>query len=193
MGATDPPALLRYRDMPSRGATRHRLDRLVEAGEYERVAPGVFLRTGSVDDVTAAWMAIAVKKPDSTLCLLSALALHDLTDEIPRSSHIAIPRGTHPMKVNHAPVTWHRFAADSFAIGRGTYPLPGGLCIGLYSAERTIIDVFRLRHEWGHDLAIAALRRWLRTRTNSPATLLAMTDAFPETKSALRDTLEILL
>ena len=193
MDTTALPDILRYQDMESQGLTRHRLDRLVEAGEYERVVPGLFLRAGSIDDATAAWMAIAVKKPDAALCLLSALALHDLTDEIPRSSHIAIPRGTHPMKMNHASITWHRFAADSFTIGRGKHALPGGLCIGLYSPERTIIDLFRLRHEWGSDLAIGALKRWLRAPTNSPATLLTMADDFPGTKSALRGALEILL
>lgn len=193
MDTTALPDLLRYQDLKSQGLTRHRLDRLVEVGEYERVVPGLFLRSGSIDDATAARMAIAVKKPEATLCLLSALAMHDLTDEIPRSSHIAIPRGTHPMKVNHAPITWHRFAADSFTIGRGKHALPGGLNIGMYSAERTIIDLFRLRHEWGSDLAIGALKGWLRAPINSPATLLAMADAFPGTKSALRSALEVLL
>ena len=193
MDTTALPDLLRYQDMESQGLTLHRLDHLVKAGEYERVAPGLFLRAGSIDDVTAAWMAIAVRKPDAALCLISALALHDLTDEIPRSSHMAIPRGTHPMKIHHVPITWHRFVPDSFTIGRGKHALPGGLSIGLYSPERTIIDLFRFRHEWGSDLAIGALKRWLRAPTNSPATLLTMADDFPETKGALRGALEILL
>jgi predicted transcriptional regulator of viral defense system len=187
------PDLLRYQDLHNLGLTRHRFDRLLEAGEYERIAPGMFLRTDSLDDTTAAWIAIAAKKPDATLCLLTALALHDLTDEIPRGSDIAIPRGTHPMTVNHAPITWHRFAADTFAIGRTEHVLPGGLSIGLYSPGRTIIDLFRLRYEWGSDLAIGALKRWLRERGNSPTTLLDMARDFPDARPALQSALEILL
>jgi predicted transcriptional regulator of viral defense system len=125
--------------------------------------------------------------------MLTALALHDLTDEIPRSSHIAIPRGTHPITIHHAPITWHRFATDTFTIGRTEHQLPGGISIGLYSAERTIIDLFRLRHEWGSDLAIGALKRWLRARGNTAGTLLTMAREFPETRPALQNTLEILL
>lgn len=150
--------------MESQGLTRHRLDHLVKTGEYERVAPGLFLRAGSIDDATAARMAVAVEKPDATLCLISALALHDLTDEIPRSSHMAIPRGTHPMKVHHVQITWHRLVAYSFTIG-------------LYSPERTIIDLFRLRHEWGSDLEIGALKRWLARPLMTPSHVRLLREA----------------
>lgn len=193
MDTTALPDLMRYQDLRARGLTRHRFDQLLKAEEYERIAPGLFLRTDSIDDTAAAWMAIAAKKPDATLCLLSALALHDLTDEIPRSSDIAIPRGTHPMTIHHAPITWHRFSADTFSIGRTEHALPGGLSMGLYSPERTIIDQFRLRHEWGGDLANGALKRWLRERGNSPTALLAMARDFPDARSALQNALEILL
>jgi len=43
--------------------------------------------------------------------------------------------------------------------------------IGLYSAERSIIDASRLRHQDGPDLAYEALRGWLRRRDASPAAL----------------------
>ncbi|MEO7124141.1 MAG: hypothetical protein ABI400_13695 [Lacisediminihabitans sp.] len=193
MDATALPDLVRYQDLGPLGLSRHRFDLLLKAGEYARIAPGMFLRADSIDDTTVAWIAIAAKKPDATLCLLSALALHDLTDEIPRSSDIAIPRGTHPMKVNYSPITWHRFAEDSFAIGRTEHALPGGQSIGLYSPARTIIDLFRLRHEWGSDIGIDALKRWLRERGNSPSTLLAMAGHFPDSQPALQSALEILL
>jgi hypothetical protein len=193
MATTALPDLLSYRELTGLGMSRHRFDQLLEMGEYERIAPGLFLRADSIDDTTAAWIAIAAKKPEATLCLLSALALHDLTDEIPRRSDIAIPRGSHSMAVNHTPIAWHRFATESFAIGRTEYALPGGLSIGLYSAERTILDQFRLRHDWGSDIAIGALKRWLRGRGNSPSTLLQMSLAFPEARRPLQNALEILL
>jgi len=72
-GASRLPLLARYSALPP-GWTRHRLERFVRAGEYERVAPGVFVRTGEIDDTTAAWIGIAAKRPEATLCLLSAAA-----------------------------------------------------------------------------------------------------------------------
>ena len=193
MEAAALPDLLGYRSLASHGLSRHGLDQLIMAGEYERIAPGLFLRAGVTDDTTAAWMAIAAKRPAATLCLLSALSIHDLTDEIVTGSDIAIPRGTQPLATRIAAITWHRFEPNTFDIGRTQHVLPSGLSIGLYSAERTIIDLFRLSHDWGSDIAVDALKRWIRTRGNSPATLLAMARKFPKALPALRQTLEILL
>jgi hypothetical protein len=91
-------------------------------------------------------------------------------------------------------VRWHSFDRATFDLGRGLHPLTDeGLTIGLYSPERTIIDVFRLRHEIGDDLANEALKRWLRRRGSAPATLLELARSFPRALPALRSTLEILL
>ncbi|MGL5866973.1 MAG: type IV toxin-antitoxin system AbiEi family antitoxin domain-containing protein [Dermatophilaceae bacterium] len=187
------PELLRYDELSAHGLTRHGLDRLIASGEFERIAPGQFLRAGLADDTTAAWMAVAAKQPDATLCLLTALSLHELTNEIPALSNIAIPRGSQPVTVHHAPIAWHRFVVDTFAIGRTEHELPGGLFIGLYSAERTLIDLFRLRHVWGSDLALGALKRWLREQGNSPGTLLALAESFAKARPAIQQALEVLL
>lgn len=187
------PDLLSYRDLADAGLTRRQFDRLIERGEYERIAPGQFLRTGATDDTTAAWMAIASKRPQATLCLLTALSIHDLTNEIPTRSNIAIPRGAKPLTAWSAPISWHHFDPATFDIGRTEYALPSGRTIGLYSAERTIIDLFRLSHEWSSDLAIDALKRWLRVKGNSPSRLLTIAKSFPKGRPALQNALEILL
>jgi hypothetical protein len=64
--------------------------------------------------------------------------------------------------------------------------------IGLYDAPRTIIDVFRLRHAAGPDIANEALRRWLRLGGKS-ADLVRLTSIFPAAKPALLHTLQVLL
>ncbi|MDN5545896.1 MAG: type IV toxin-antitoxin system AbiEi family antitoxin domain-containing protein [Rhodococcus sp. (in: high G+C Gram-positive bacteria)] len=193
MNAALLPEMLGYKDLANAGITRSQLERLIRSEEYERIAPGQFMRTGATDDTTAAWMAIAAKRPQATLCLLTALSIHDLTDEIPTRSSIAIPRGTKPLTIWSAPITWHHFDTATFDIGRTEYALPGGRSIGMYSAERTIIDLFRLSHEWGSDLAIDALKRWLRVKGNSPSRLLTIAKSFQKGRPALQNALEILL
>ena len=186
------PGLVRYQNLASHGLTRHEFDRLLQADEYERIAPGLFLRTDTTDDTTAAHMAIAAKRPEATLCLLSAASIHDLTDEIPPNNNIAIPRGTYEPATAPITVTWHHFDVPTFDVGRTRLTLPGDAAIGLYSAERTIVDLFRLRHDWGSDLAVEALKRWIRRGGSSPAALLAMARSFPKGYPALRNALEIL-
>ena len=123
------PDMLGYKDLADAGLTRRQFERLIETEEYERIAPGQFLRSGATDDTTAAWMAIAAKRPQATLCLLTALSIHDLTDEIPTRSNIAIPRGTKPLTAWSAPIRWHHFDAATFAIGRTEHALPSGRAI----------------------------------------------------------------
>ena len=187
------PEVVRYRDLADLGVTRYQFEDLLNDGHYERFAPGAFIKSGAVDDTTGTWMAIAAKKSHTTLCLLTAASLHDLTDEIPTETHLAIPRGSQVVSVSMAPTRWHRFAADTFDIGRQAFPLPGGLSIGLYSPERTIVDLFRLRHLWGMDLAVGALKRWLREPGNNASSLLDMASTFPKGAPALKNALEILL
>ncbi|MFI2488076.1 hypothetical protein ACH47X_14265 [Promicromonospora kroppenstedtii] len=187
------PFLIRPGSTADDTPTRRAVERLAAAGEYEKIAPGAYVPTGSVDDTVAAWLALATRRPDVTICLMSAAALHDLTDEIPRTSHLALPRPARALKTEFAPITWHFFAKSTFDIGRDPYPLPGGQSIGLYSAERTIIDLFRLRHTHGEDLAVAALKTWLGRRTSRPGSLLAMAGSFPTARPEIRRVLEVLL
>ena len=91
---------------------------------------------------------VAARAHQPTLCLVSALARHELTDVIPPVHDVAIPRGAWQPVVS-LPVLWHKFALATFEVGRTTIPLDDVYAIGLYDALCTIIDAFRLRHAVG--------------------------------------------
>jgi hypothetical protein len=120
------------------------------------------------------------------------LARHGLTDEIPATIDVALPRGQH-RPATSAPVTWHLFDPITFDIGRGELPLDERTSVGLYSPERTIIDAARMRHREGVELAYTGLKRWLRREGSSPSELLTMARQFPQAERTLREALEILL
>ena len=194
MTAPTLPPIIARADLPRLGLSRHGLYAMVRAGELEQIAPGYYLRPGELDDTIATWASISLRKPSATICLLSALSLHELTDEIPRETDIALPRGERTLTTRFTPIRWHSFDRATFELGRTEHRLPGAkLSIGLYSPERTIIDTFQLRHEVGADVANEALKRWLRRRGNAPATLLDLARSFPKALPALRATMEILL
>ncbi len=81
---------------------------------------------------------------------------------------------------------------DTFLVGRETFEVDEGLTLGLYNAERCILDAFRLGHQEGHAVAAEALRRWLQRRGASPAELLAMARHFPKVEPSLLHALRIL-
>jgi hypothetical protein len=63
----------------------------------------------------------------------------------------------------------------------------------VYSAERTIVDAFRIAHLEGIDQATEALRRWARSSRSSPPELLRTAGHFPRTVVAIRQALQVLL
>lgn len=186
------PAAFSYSDARAAGLSDRRLYALRDAGLIEQLGRRLFQRTATAGDADPDLLEIAHRAPRAIMCLTTALARHGLTDAIPASIDVALPRGhRHPR--TQAPVTWHTFAPDTFDIGRGDLTLTASMAIGLYDPPRSIIDAFRLRHLEGTENAVEALRRWLRRPGAQPSTLLAMARAFPKAESALRSTLEILL
>ena len=67
-----------------------------------------------------------------------------------------------------------------------------GQSIGLYSAERSIVDAFRLRGKEGYETGIESLRNWLKRPGSHPAKLFAIAQLLPRAIGPLRTALEIL-
>jgi predicted transcriptional regulator of viral defense system len=165
---------------------------LVEQGKIERVGRGVYVAVDAIEPAFMPLAAATAVRSDSTLCLTSALVHHDLSDAIPFGSDIALPRGTRqPAGIMN--VSWHSFDRATFQIGREQVQAGSGSAVAIYSAERTIVDCFRLMHQEGSDVAYEALRRWLRRRGNTPAALLKIAAAFPKAQPRLHQALEVLL
>jgi len=171
------------------GLSRRALRGLLERGEVERIGHGLYRRAdaGMVDTDL---VEVAARAPRATLCLLSALAHHELTDVIPMAHDIAVPRGAW-RPITAAPVHWHRFDPGTFDIGRTELRLDDEHVLGLYNAPRSIIDAFRLRHDLGADVAHEALRRWRRGGGRS-ADLMRLTRAFPMARPAVLAALQVL-
>jgi predicted transcriptional regulator of viral defense system len=171
------------------GLSRHALRGLLRRGEVERIGHGLYRRV-SAELVDTDLVEVAIKASRATLCLLSALARHELTDVIPAAHDVAVPRGVwRPVTV--APVRWHRFDPDTFDIGRTTLRVDNEHTLGLYDAPRSILDAFRLRRDVGADVAHQALRRWLR-QGGRPADLMRLTRAFPAARPAVLTALQVL-
>lgn len=172
------------------GLSRSALYRAAQAGRWERIARGIYL---PADALAADWDQIeaAVRRPDATICLTSALAHYDLTDTIPAALDIAIPRGARTPS-STASIAWHHFDRATFDSGREEITIRGSdQMIGIYSPERSIADAFRLRGEVGYELARDALREWLR-RGGKPGRLIEIASHLPRAKTPVLQALELL-
>ncbi|MBF4561773.1 hypothetical protein ITJ43_06430 [Microbacterium sp. VKM Ac-2870] len=172
------------------GLSRSAFYRAASEGRYERIGRGIYLPA----DAEASdwdWIEAASRRPESTICLMSALAHHDLTDAVPTALDVAIPRGSR-LPATAAAIAWHSFDRSTFELGRDQVSIPGtDLTIGLYSAERSIADAFRLRGDLGYELARDALREWLR-RGGKAADLIEMATRLPRAKRPIMQALDYL-
>ena len=185
------PMSFTYADARAGGLSDHALRALVHQGVLVRLGRGAYRRADAPladEDL----VEIALRAPDATLCLATALARHDLTDRIASDIDVALPRRQRPPRCT-APARWHRFDERTFAVGREALIVDDSVTIGLYSAERCVLDALRLRHLVGEELAIEALRTWLRRPEAVPASLLAMARDFPSVEPVLLAALRVLL
>lgn len=122
-----------------RGIPRTRLHRGAKRGHLDRIARGIYLPADS-SVATPEWVVAAERRPEATICLTSALALHELTDEIPATLNVAMHAGAR-VPAGTPTITWRRFDKATFDLGREQIPIPGtDLLIGLYTPERCIVD-----------------------------------------------------
>lgn len=185
------PSAFRWTQAREAGLTDPALQQLVRDGVLDRIGHGAYVKA-TAGPVDFDLVEIALISEAATLCLATSLARHDLTDQIPSRLETAIPRGKRSPKTV-APVRWHHFAPETFEIGRERFAVLDQLQLGIYNAQRSIIDAYRLRHHEGPELGREALRRWLDRRGSQPGELLQMAQHFPKATRQLRTDLELLL
>ncbi|HEX5461491.1 MAG TPA: type IV toxin-antitoxin system AbiEi family antitoxin domain-containing protein [Steroidobacteraceae bacterium] len=185
------PPVFTYSDAIAVGLSAERLYRYRDEGLLEQLGRGLY-RRANASPADHSLLEISHRVPEGTLCLTTALARHGLTDIIPDRMHIAIPRGRRTPTLQ-SPVNIHVFAKDTFGLGREVIRVADDLALGLYSAERSLVDMIRLRHREGAELAWEALRRWLRRKGARPAALIEMARSFHGAERAVHHALEVVL
>ncbi len=156
------------------GVPRYELYRLCDRGEVVRVGPGVFRRADSSLSSSTDLATVCARVPHGTICLNSALAYWDLTDELPRVVHVAVARGSHRPRIDHPATDVHVFAAATFGLERREETTETGELLRIYSPERAVVDAMRLAHRVGRDTALGALNRYLRRPDAKPRQLVAL-------------------
>lgn len=157
------------------GAGLHFRDlyRLRDAGDLLELSRGVFRKADAPAPTWPDLLAVSVRAPLAVACCLSAAEVHDLTDEIPREIQIAVPRGQRPPRIEYPPTEVFRFSVTTFELGLTAVEAAPGESIRIYDAERTVVDLMRLRGRLGEPLALSALRRYLLRRGARPGQVLA--------------------
>ncbi len=108
-------------------------------------------------------VTVALKVPTGVICLISALAYHEITPQIPHEVHVTLPRGTEPPRLKHPPLRVFWFTGRSFTEGIETHKVDS-IGLRVYSPEKTLADCFKYRNKLGLDTVLEALRLYRSRR-----------------------------
>ena len=153
--------VIRLRDVTALGLHPEHLRRLVKKGMITRLTRGVYALAGFEPTENHGLAQVAIRVPNSVVCLLSALQFHELTTQMPRHVWIALPPRTRTPRLGWPNLQVHRFSGASFTEGWVKHVLEG-VPVKIYEPAKTVADCFKFRNVVGLDVAIEALRDCLR-------------------------------
>ncbi|MEV8377331.1 hypothetical protein AB0P21_31620 [Kribbella sp. NPDC056861] len=136
---------------------------LVSDESVDELSRGVYRRTDAPETAHLDLLAVHLRVPRAVICGESALALHELIDDIPAAVHIAVPRGALRPAISYPPVVVAQYAVKNFDLNIEQYEAAAGEFVPVYDAARSVVDAMRHRHRIGQTLAVAALARYVRT------------------------------
>ena len=146
------------------------LYRLRDEGGLEQLSRGVFQlaeRVLSNPDL----VTVATRIPNGVICLVSALAFHNITTQIPRTVSIALKKGAATPRLSYPPISSHRFSDEALQAGVERHTIDG-VPVNIYSAEKTLAECFKFRNKLGMDIVLEALKLYKARKPFKPALLL---------------------
>ena len=150
---------LRTREALAAGIHPRTLYAMRDRGALDQTGRGLFRLAGMPPLSEPDLITVAKKVPQAVFCLITALAFHGLTTQIPHQVQIALPRTARHPRLDYPPIKAFRFSTNSYAAGVGTHQVDG-VSIRVYSAEKTLADAFKYRNKLGLDVALDALRNY---------------------------------
>lgn len=148
---------LRMNEAIKDGMTRYMLYSLKEKGIIEQISRGVYRLAELIPLSNIDLITISSRVPNAVICLISALAYHELTTQIPHRVFFAIPRDSRVPQINYPPIQAHRFSELSYKAGIEQHKIDG-VIVRIYSIEKTIVDCFKFRNKIGIDVFLEAIK-----------------------------------
>ena len=136
---------------------------LRDAGTLERLARGLY-RLADLPPLSNPDLVIVARKiPLGVVCLVSALAFHELTTQIPHAVDVALESGSTRPRLAFPPVRVFWFSGAAWSEGIEMHQVDD-TPVRIYGPEKSVVDAFKFRRKLGIDLAIEALKAY---RTHS--------------------------
>jgi predicted transcriptional regulator of viral defense system len=162
---------LRMSQALAKGVSRSALYGMRDEGRIVQVSRGIYRLAELPDPSEPDLSIVCLRSPRAVICLVSALAYHDLTTQVPHEVYLALPRGSRAPRIAYPPVRPFFFSGQAYASGIDEHVLDG-VRIRVYCREKTIADCFRFRNKIGMDVFLEALRLYRTAGRTKPGRIL---------------------
>lgn len=167
--------ILRLVELRKAGVTAATMSRMERAGEVIRLSRGVYQLPDADLDPNHSLAEAAKRVPKGVVCLVSALAFHGLTDQLPPKVWIAIGSKDWAPQRNGTPIRIVRFTDRLLRESVETHAIEG-VSFKVFGVPKTVADCFRHRGKVGLSVAIEGLQEALRQRKATPAEIARQAD-----------------
>ena len=148
---------LRMSEAIAHGITRYMLYALKDRGVIEPVSRGIYRLRELPPLDNPDLVTVSLRFPNAVVCLISALAYHGITTQIPHEVSVAVPRDSRVPSPDYPPIRVHRFSQEAYKRGIETHLLDG-VPVKIYSREKTLVDCFKFRSKIGMDVVLEAVK-----------------------------------
>jgi predicted transcriptional regulator of viral defense system len=160
--------LARARDLRAAGINASTIARAVKAGSVVRAGRGLYQLPESELDSESTLAEASRRVPKGVICMVSALAYHQLTDQMPRKVWIAIGAKDWAPSIDYPPLRIVRYRSPYLEYGV-EHHLISGVDVPIYSVSKSLADAFRNRKLIDRSVAVECLRNAIEQRKATPS------------------------
>lgn len=161
-------SIIRAQDLRNAGIAGSTIQRALKNGDLVRIGRGLYQdpRSDIEGDLTLA--EVSKRIPKGIIAMVSALAYHGLTDQMPRKTWVAIGASDWSPVPSYPPVRIVRFTDKYLQQGVELYKI-SGVEVPIFSVTKTLADLFRNGRLVDRSVAVEGLRAALDQRKATPA------------------------
>lgn len=153
----------RMKDLKENGFHTRVVAKALKENIIERIKPGLYKLVDYEWDEDSSFVDITKVNSKAIICLNSALHYYNLSTINPNLVHVAVPNNTARFSLDYPPVKLFYFSDTIYPLNIVEVKGANG-SFNIYSIEKTISDAFRYRKKIGEDLALEALKNYMRRK-----------------------------
>ncbi len=162
-----------------------------DAGILDQLSRGLYRLADLPPLTNPDLVTVALKIPRAVICLVSALAYHELTTQVPHAVDIALPNRAERPRLDYPPLRLFWFSGSAWSEGIEIHQIDD-IPVRIYGPEKSVTDSFKYRRKIGQEVVLEALKLY-RQRRDFEVDKLLYYARICRVESVIRPYLETLL